>query len=150
MVEQNAYAALELSDRSYVLEQGRVTHDRNRGRPAQQPARQERLSRRLSGALQLRRFWRTIAEMRAHPSLGSVKERLSDVVWRSNLAISPSTVWSRQQAPISDALEFSPSLSKELLQENRSWLEPTFLDPATGKLVLCIQATLCKRPSTPS
>ena len=25
MVEQNAFAALELSDRSYVLEQGRVT-----------------------------------------------------------------------------------------------------------------------------
>ncbi|HEX2336193.1 MAG TPA: MBL fold metallo-hydrolase [Hyphomicrobiaceae bacterium] len=51
-----------------------------------------------------------------------------------------------QQAPIFDALEFFPTLSKELLAENRSWLEPTFLDPASGKLVLCIQSYIVQTP----
>src|SRR4029077_8882591 len=51
-----------------------------------------------------------------------------------------------QQAPIFDALEFFPSLSKELLEENRSWLEPTFIDPATSKLVLCIQSYIVQTP----
>jgi glyoxylase-like metal-dependent hydrolase (beta-lactamase superfamily II) len=51
-----------------------------------------------------------------------------------------------QQAPIFDALEFFPTLSKELLEENRSWLEPTYLDPATGKLVLCIQSYIVQTP----
>src|SRR5262245_39380764 len=51
-----------------------------------------------------------------------------------------------QQAPIFDALEFFPTLSQELLEENRSWLEPTFLDPATGKIVLCIQSYIVKTP----
>ena len=47
MVEQNAFAALELSDRSYVLEQGRRHAHRHRRRAARQSARQERLSGRL-------------------------------------------------------------------------------------------------------
>ena len=51
-----------------------------------------------------------------------------------------------QQAPIFDALEFFPTLSKELLAENRAWLEPTFLDPASGKLVLCIQSYIVQTP----
>jgi glyoxylase-like metal-dependent hydrolase (beta-lactamase superfamily II) len=51
-----------------------------------------------------------------------------------------------QQAPIFDALEFFPTLSKELLEENRAWLEPTFFDPATGKIVLCIQSYIVKTP----
>ena len=40
MVEQNAFAALELSDRSYVLEQGRVTLSGTGDGAARQPARQ--------------------------------------------------------------------------------------------------------------
>jgi len=51
-----------------------------------------------------------------------------------------------QQAPIFEALEFFPTLSKELLEENRSWLQPTFLDPATGKLVLCFQSYIVRTP----
>ena len=51
MVEQNAFAALELSDRAYVLEQGRVTLDRHRRRAARQPARQERLPGRVTFSL---------------------------------------------------------------------------------------------------
>jgi len=51
-----------------------------------------------------------------------------------------------QQAPIFEALEFFPTLSKQLLEENRSWLQPTFLDPATGKLVLCFQSYIVRTP----
>ena len=45
MVEQNAFAALELSDRAYVLDQGRVTMSGAGAGAAQRSARQGRLSR---------------------------------------------------------------------------------------------------------
>jgi glyoxylase-like metal-dependent hydrolase (beta-lactamase superfamily II) len=51
-----------------------------------------------------------------------------------------------QQGPFFDAMEFFPTLTKELLDENRSWLEPTFIDPATGRLVLCVQSFVVKTP----
>jgi glyoxylase-like metal-dependent hydrolase (beta-lactamase superfamily II) len=51
-----------------------------------------------------------------------------------------------QQAPFFDPLQFFPTLSKELLEENRSWLEPDCLDPATGMLVLCVQSYVIKTP----
>ena len=44
-----------------------------------------------------------------------------------------------QQGALFEALTLFPTLTKELLDENRSWLEPSYLDP-TGKLVLCIQS----------
>jgi glyoxylase-like metal-dependent hydrolase (beta-lactamase superfamily II) len=37
-------------------------------------------------------------------------------------------------------------LTKEVLEENRSWLQPTFIDPVTGRLVLCIQGFVIKTP----
>jgi glyoxylase-like metal-dependent hydrolase (beta-lactamase superfamily II) len=49
-----------------------------------------------------------------------------------------------QQGAFFDFLEFFPKLSKEQVEENRSWLEPTFVDPATQRLVLCIQGFLIK------
>jgi len=49
-----------------------------------------------------------------------------------------------QQAPFFDVFEFFPTLTKELLEENRSWLQPTFIDPASGKLVLCVQSFVIK------
>jgi glyoxylase-like metal-dependent hydrolase (beta-lactamase superfamily II) len=49
-----------------------------------------------------------------------------------------------QQAPFFDVFEFFPTLTKELLEENRSWLQPTFIDPASGKLVLCVQGFVIK------
>src|ERR1700736_720193 len=51
-----------------------------------------------------------------------------------------------QQGPFFDALEFFPTLTKDLLDENRSWLEPGFIDPASGKLVLCVQSFVIKTP----
>src|SRR5262249_17531036 len=51
-----------------------------------------------------------------------------------------------QQGPFFDALEFFPTLSKELLEENRAWLQPTFIDPVSGRLILCVQSFVIKTP----
>lgn len=45
-----------------------------------------------------------------------------------------------QQAPAFDMHTFFPKLSKEMLDANRSWLEPRYVDPATNKIVLAIQS----------
>ena len=50
-----------------------------------------------------------------------------------------------QQGAFFKALEFFPKLSKELLDENRSWLQPQFID-ADGGVVLCIQGFVIKTP----
>jgi glyoxylase-like metal-dependent hydrolase (beta-lactamase superfamily II) len=51
-----------------------------------------------------------------------------------------------QQSPLFDVLEFFPSLTKEVLDQHRSWLEPEFLDPATNKIVLCVQSYVVRTP----
>jgi glyoxylase-like metal-dependent hydrolase (beta-lactamase superfamily II) len=51
-----------------------------------------------------------------------------------------------QQAAIFNALEFFPTLTKAVLDENRSWLQPTFIEPVTDKLVLCIQSYIVQTP----
>jgi hypothetical protein len=51
-----------------------------------------------------------------------------------------------QQAPFFDPLEFFPTLTKDVLEENRSWLHPTFIDPDTGRVVLCIQGLVIRTP----
>jgi glyoxylase-like metal-dependent hydrolase (beta-lactamase superfamily II) len=50
-----------------------------------------------------------------------------------------------QEGPFFDALQFFPSITKEFLDDNRPWLEPTYLDRA-GKLVLCIQSYIVRTP----
>jgi glyoxylase-like metal-dependent hydrolase (beta-lactamase superfamily II) len=50
-----------------------------------------------------------------------------------------------QQGTWFDAVKFFPTLSKELLDENRSWLAPTFID-AGERVVLCIQGFIVKTP----
>jgi glyoxylase-like metal-dependent hydrolase (beta-lactamase superfamily II) len=49
-----------------------------------------------------------------------------------------------QQGAHFDTLEFFPTLPKEVLEENRPWLQPAFIDPATGRLVLCVQSFVIK------
>ena len=51
-----------------------------------------------------------------------------------------------QQEPFFDVMEFFPTLTKELLDENLSWLSPTFVDPVSGRLVLCVQSFVIKTP----
>jgi hypothetical protein len=55
-----------------------------------------------------------------------------------------------QQGSFFDVLEFFPTLTKEALEENRSWLEPTFIDPVSGRLVLCVQSFVIRTPTTTS
>ncbi|NJO24293.1 MAG: MBL fold metallo-hydrolase [Sphingomonadales bacterium] len=43
------------------------------------------------------------------------------------------------------ALEFFPTLTPALLEENRSWLQPKYVD-AAGKVVLCVQSYLLRTP----
>ncbi len=49
-----------------------------------------------------------------------------------------------QEAPFFDPLEFFPKLTSEMLEENRHWLEPRYIDPAAGKLILCVQSYLVR------
>jgi len=51
-----------------------------------------------------------------------------------------------QEAPIFAPLEFFPTLTPALLEENLSWLQPKYVDPATGKLMLCIQSYVVRTP----
>jgi glyoxylase-like metal-dependent hydrolase (beta-lactamase superfamily II) len=51
-----------------------------------------------------------------------------------------------EERPFFDPLTFFPTLTPELLAENRSWLEPDAIDPATGLLRLCIQSYLVRTP----
>ena len=51
-----------------------------------------------------------------------------------------------QENGFTPVLEFLPGLSRELLEENRSWMEPAALDPETDKLVLCFQSYVVKTP----
>ncbi len=49
-----------------------------------------------------------------------------------------------QEAPLFLVSDFFPTLTKEMIDENRSWLEPTYF--AGGKVVLCIQSYIVKTP----
>src|ERR1043166_9314238 len=51
-----------------------------------------------------------------------------------------------QQGAFFDPLQFFPKLTREMLDENRSWLEPAFIDPVSGKLVMCVQSFLIRTP----
>lgn len=51
-----------------------------------------------------------------------------------------------QQGAFFDPLEFFPTLTREVLEENRQWLQPTFIDAASGRVVLCIQGFVIKTP----
>ena len=49
-----------------------------------------------------------------------------------------------QEAPLFGVSYFFPSLTKEMFEENRSWLEPRFV--TEGKVVLCIQSYIVRTP----
>lgn len=51
-----------------------------------------------------------------------------------------------QVLPFETPQGFLPTLAPEILAENRAWMEPVDLDPATGKLVLCIQSYVLRTP----
>lgn len=51
-----------------------------------------------------------------------------------------------QEAPIFAPLEFFPTLTPVLLEENLPWLSPKYIDPVTGHLVLCVQSYIVRTP----
>ena len=52
-----------------------------------------------------------------------------------------------QEGPFFDPLEFFPTLTAEVLEENRGWMtEGGYLDRQSGQLVLCIQSYLVQTP----
>ena len=50
-----------------------------------------------------------------------------------------------QEGPFFEMLKFFPALTKEVLEENRAWLQPRFMSPK-DELVLCIQSYLVQTP----
>ena len=64
----------------------------------------------------------------------------------SALAQSPSTRWWNRVAPFFDFRKFFPTFSDEAFNRHRHWLAPTYLDPATGRIVLRIQSYLLQTP----
>jgi hypothetical protein len=51
-----------------------------------------------------------------------------------------------QEGPFFDAHAFFPGLTAAMMAENRAWLQPRYIDPASGKLMLCIQSYLVRTP----
>ena len=49
-----------------------------------------------------------------------------------------------QQGPFMPFTDFFPTVSAELIEENRDWLEPAFLDPASGYVNLCVQSYIVR------
>ena len=50
-----------------------------------------------------------------------------------------------QEGPFFEMLKFFPALTKEVLEENRAWLQPRFMSPK-DELMLCIQSYLVVTP----
>lgn len=50
------------------------------------------------------------------------------------------------QAPLFPMLTFFPGLTKDLLDENRSWLVPKFVDAATDKAIMAVQSYVVITP----
>jgi glyoxylase-like metal-dependent hydrolase (beta-lactamase superfamily II) len=50
-----------------------------------------------------------------------------------------------QEGPFFDVMFFFPTLTKELYEQNRGWLQPKFID-AENRLMLCIQSYIVKTP----
>src|SRR4051812_4325879 len=48
------------------------------------------------------------------------------------------------EGPLFDPLTFFPTLERSVLEENLDWLRPTFVDPVSGQLVLCIQSYIVR------
>jgi glyoxylase-like metal-dependent hydrolase (beta-lactamase superfamily II) len=50
-----------------------------------------------------------------------------------------------QEGPFFDVLTFFPTLTKEVLEANRAWMQPRFMSPQ-DQLMLCIQSYLVQTP----
>jgi glyoxylase-like metal-dependent hydrolase (beta-lactamase superfamily II) len=51
-----------------------------------------------------------------------------------------------QVGPFFDGKTFFPDLTDAMLDEHRSWLEPRYFEPGTGKVILMVQSYLVRTP----
>src|SRR5580692_824059 len=51
-----------------------------------------------------------------------------------------------QEQGFTPMLEFLPTLTPQLLDENKSWLAPAGYNPETGNVVLCFQSYIVRTP----
>lgn len=51
-----------------------------------------------------------------------------------------------EETPLFEPLTFFPTLTPEVLEANREWLQPAALDPTTGLVRLCIQSYVIQTP----
>jgi hypothetical protein len=67
---------------------------------------------------------------------------------RTSFAVNDMTIHRivEQEAGFTPMLDFLPTLSKETLGENLSWLAPGGYDSASGNVVLCFQSYVVKTP----
>ncbi len=50
------------------------------------------------------------------------------------------------EVPIFDALTFFPQATMDVIEANRDWLMPRYIDPNTIEIILCIQSYIIKTP----
>jgi glyoxylase-like metal-dependent hydrolase (beta-lactamase superfamily II) len=50
-----------------------------------------------------------------------------------------------QEGPFFDILQFFPTLTKELLEQNRAWMQPKYMS-SQDQIVLCVQSYLVQTP----
>lgn len=50
------------------------------------------------------------------------------------------------QAPLFPILTFFPTLTPELLDENRAWLEPAYVEASSGKAIFAVQSWIIETP----
>ena len=50
-----------------------------------------------------------------------------------------------QEGPFFYVLQFFPMLTKELLEENRAWMQPKYMS-SQDQIVLCVQSYLVQTP----
>lgn len=67
---------------------------------------------------------------------------------RTSFAVNDMTIHRivEQEYGFTPLFEFLPTLGKEQYEENRSWMEPSGVDPTTGNVVLCFQSYVIKTP----
>jgi glyoxylase-like metal-dependent hydrolase (beta-lactamase superfamily II) len=67
---------------------------------------------------------------------------------RTSVAVNDMTIHRivEQEQGFTPMLEFLPTLTPQLLDENKSWLAPASYNPETGNVVLCFQSYIVRTP----
>ena len=50
------------------------------------------------------------------------------------------------EVPIFDTYTFFPDATKDVIEANRDWLMPRYIDPKSIEVILCIQSYIIKTP----